>query len=78
MQLCKTQGGGGFLANKRSHIMPSYQDHQAQDEFAKTFEELSRAVMSRATAEIELGVKLTQKLGAARSFPDVVSAYQEW
>jgi len=58
--------------------MPSYQDHQAQHEFAKTFEELSRAVMSRATAEIELGVKLTQKLGAARSFPDVVSAYQEW
>ena len=35
--------------------MPSSQDHQAQDEFAKTFEELSRAVMSRATAEIELG-----------------------
>jgi vacuolar-type H+-ATPase subunit E/Vma4 len=51
---------------------------QIQDEFAKTFEELSRTVMSRATAEIELGVKLTQKLGAARSFPDVMSAYQEW
>jgi len=51
---------------------------QAQDEFAKTFEEMSRAVMSRATAEIELSVKLTQKLGAARSLPDVVSAYREW
>jgi Phasin protein len=51
---------------------------QAQDEFAMTFEEMSRAVMSRATAEIELSVKLTQKLGAARSLPDVVSAYQEW
>jgi len=51
---------------------------QLQDEFAKTFEEMSRVVMSRATAEIELGVKLTQKLGAARSLPDVVSAYQEW
>jgi hypothetical protein len=34
---------------------------QAQDEFARTFEEMSRAVMSRATAEIELGVKLTQR-----------------
>ena len=51
---------------------------QAQDEFARTFEEMSRAVMSRATAEIELGVKLTQRLGAARSLPDVMSAYQEW
>jgi len=53
--------------------MPSY-----QDEFAKTFEEMSQVVTSHATAEIELGIKLTQKLGAARSFPDVVSAYQEW
>jgi hypothetical protein len=52
--------------------------HQAQDEFARTFEEISRAVMSRATTEMELGVKLTQRLGAARSLPDVVSAYQEW
>ena len=51
---------------------------QAQDEFARMFEEMSRAVMSRATAEIELGVKLTQRLGASRSLPDVVSAYQEW
>src|SRR6516162_9838949 len=51
---------------------------QAQDEFAKTFEEMSRAVMSRATAEIELGVKLTQKLSEGHSLPDVVSAYQEW
>ena len=51
---------------------------QAQDEFARIFEEMSRAVMSRATTEIELGVRLTQKLGAARSLPDVMSAYQEW
>jgi hypothetical protein len=51
---------------------------QAQDEFARTFEEMSRAVLSRATAEFELGVKLTQRLGAARSLPDVMSAYQEW
>jgi len=51
---------------------------QAQDVFARTFEEMSRAVVSRATAEIELGVRLTQRLSAARSLPDVVSAYQEW
>ena len=41
---------------------------QAQDEF----------IMSRARDEMELGARLTQRLGEARSFPDVVSAYQEW
>ena len=51
---------------------------QFQNEFAKTFEEMSRAVFLRVRAEIELGVNLTQRLGAARSLPDVVSAYQEW
>jgi hypothetical protein len=51
---------------------------EVQNEFAKTFEEMSRAAILRVTAEIELGVKLTQRLGAARSLPDVVSAYQKW
>jgi hypothetical protein len=51
---------------------------QFQNEFAKTFEEMSQAVILRVRAEIELGVKLTQRLSAARSLPDVVSAYQEW
>ena len=51
---------------------------QAQNEFIQTFEEMSRAVMSRATAEIELSVGLTQRLSEAHSLPDVVSAYQEW
>src|SRR6516225_1257538 len=39
---------------------------QAQNEFSKTFEEMSRAVMSRATAEIEFGVRLTQRLSERR------------
>jgi hypothetical protein len=51
---------------------------EVQNEFAKTFEEMSRAVVSRAIEEIERGIKLTQTLSAARSLPDVVSAYQEW
>jgi hypothetical protein len=51
---------------------------QSQNEFAKTFEEMNRAAILRVRAEIELGVKLTQRLAAARSLPDVVSAYQEW
>ena len=51
---------------------------QVQDEFAKTCEEMGRVVMSRATAQIEMASKLTEKLRAAHSLPDVVSAYQEW
>ena len=51
---------------------------QAQDEFTKTVQEMSQTVMSRARAEIELCAKLTARLSEARSFPDVVSAYQEW
>ena len=39
---------------------------------------MGRAVISRATAQIELTSKLTERLGAAHSLPDVVSAYQEW
>ena len=51
---------------------------QAQNEFLKTFEEMSREVMSRAAAEVELGLKLSKKLSTARSFPDALAAYQEW
>ena len=49
-----------------------------QNEFAKTIEVMNRAVMSSATAQVELGVKLSQKLTMARSPLDAVSAYQEW
>jgi hypothetical protein len=51
---------------------------EVQDEFAKTFDVMSRAAMSRATAEIELGLKLSQKLSTSRSPSDALSAYQEW
>ena len=51
---------------------------RAQDEFIKTVQEMSQTAMSRARAEIELGTKLTARLSEARSFPEVVSAYQEW
>ncbi|MFY9839196.1 MAG: hypothetical protein WAK55_22505 [Xanthobacteraceae bacterium] len=51
---------------------------EVQNEFAKTLDVMSRAAMSRATAEIELGLKLSQKLIAARSPVDTMSAYQEW
>ena len=51
---------------------------QAHEEFLKTLEEMSREVMSRAAAEVDLGLKLSKRQTAARSLPDAVSAYQEW
>jgi hypothetical protein len=51
---------------------------EVRNEFAKTLDVMSRAAMSRATAEIELGLKLSQKLSTARSPADALSAYQEW
>jgi len=51
---------------------------QFQSDVAKTFEEMSRKVMSRATAELKLGLDLSQKLSACRSPADALSAYQEW
>jgi hypothetical protein len=51
---------------------------EVQNEFAKTLDVMSRAAMSRVTAEIELSLKLSQKLGTARSPSDALSAYHEW
>ena len=51
---------------------------QVQSEWAMAFEEMSRTAMSRARAEMQLGLKLSQKLTACRSPLDAVSAYQEW
>ena len=34
--------------------------------------------MARATAEVELGLKLSRKLTDAHSVPDAFAAYQEW
>jgi hypothetical protein len=51
---------------------------EIQNEFAKTIDVINRAAMSRATAEIELGLKLSQKLSTARSPADALLACQEW
>ena len=51
---------------------------EVQNGFAKTLDVMHRATMSRATAEIELSLKLSQKLTTARSPADALSAYQEW
>ena len=51
---------------------------EAQNQFLKTLEEMSREAMACATAEIERGLKLSKKLSAAHSVSDAVVAYQEW
>jgi negative regulator of replication initiation len=50
----------------------------AQNQFLKTLEAMSREAMACATAEIERGLKLSKKLSAAHSVTDAVAAYQEW
>jgi hypothetical protein len=51
---------------------------QVQSEFINALQEMSRDWMACATAEIDLGLKLSKKLTAARSVPDAIAAYQEW
>jgi hypothetical protein len=50
----------------------------ANSEFFNTLQEMRRDWMARATAEIELSLKLSKKLEAAVSVPDALAAYQEW
>ena len=50
----------------------------AGSEFFSTLEEMRRDWMARATAEIDLSLKLSKKLTDADSVPDAVAAYQEW
>src|SRR5262249_2284320 len=50
----------------------------AGSEFFSTLQEMGRDWMARATAEIELSLKLSKKLTDAHSVPDAVVACQEW
>jgi hypothetical protein len=50
----------------------------AGSELFNTLREMSRDWMARATAEVELGLKLSKKLTDAHSVPDAIAAYQEW
>jgi hypothetical protein len=51
---------------------------QVQGEIFNTLQEMSRDWVACATAEVELGLKLSKKLNAAHSVPDAIAAYQEW
>jgi hypothetical protein len=47
-------------------------------EFFNALQEIRREWMARATAEVELSLKLSKKLTDAHTVPDAVAAYQEW
>jgi hypothetical protein len=49
-----------------------------QKEMFEVFSDISREWFARATSEVELASRLPNKLTAARSVPDALSAYREW
>ncbi|MFZ0778959.1 MAG: phasin family protein [Xanthobacteraceae bacterium] len=51
---------------------------EARNELFKALEEMGRELVSCATAEAEISLKLSKKLTAAHSVPDALAAYQEW
>src|SRR6266849_4298200 len=51
---------------------------QIQSELFNALQDMSCDWMARATAEVELALKLSKKLSAAHSVPDALAAYQEW
>jgi hypothetical protein len=62
----------------KEEIRPARSTNPAGSEFFNTLQEMRRDWMARATAEIELSLKLSKKLEAAGSVPDALAAYQEW
>jgi hypothetical protein len=62
----------------REETRSDHSTNPAGSEFFSTLEEMSREWMARATAEVELSLKLSKKLTDAHSVPDAVAAYQEW
>jgi hypothetical protein len=74
---------GSQLAKKgitmaKEETRPGRSTSPAGSEFFNTLQEMRRDWMARATAEIELSLKLSKKLEAADSVPDTVTAHQEW
>ena len=68
----------GSQTMPREEIRSNRSASQAGSEFFNTLEEMRRDWMTRATAEVELSLKLSKKLTDAHSVPDAVAAYQEW
>jgi hypothetical protein len=62
----------------REQIRSDRSASQPGSDFFNTLEEVRRDWTTRATAEVELSLKLSKKLSDAHSVPDAVAAYQEW
>ena len=62
----------------KEETRPGRSTNPAGSELFNTLQEMRRDWMARATAEIELSLKLSKKLTAADSVPDALAAYQEW
>ena len=62
----------------KEETRPGRSTNLAGSEFFNALQEMRRDWMARATAEIELSLKLSKKLEAADSVPDALAAYQEW
>jgi hypothetical protein len=63
----RAMGAGGVMAGLR-----------LQGEMFEVLSNIGREWFARATSEAELASRLPNKLTAARSVPDALSAYQEW
>ncbi len=62
-----TMGPGGVMAGLR-----------LQKEMFEVLSTIGRDWLARATSEVELASSLPNKLTAAQSVPDALSAYQQW
>src|SRR5215831_12975252 len=62
----------------KEETRPGRSTSPSGSEFFNALQEMRRDWMARATAEIELSLKLSKKLEAADSVPEAVTAYQEW
>ena len=62
----------------REEIRSNRSTSPTGSEFFNALHQMSRDWMGRATAEVELGLKLSKNLTAAHSVPDAITAYQEW
>ena len=62
----------------KEETRPGRSTNPVGSEFFNTLQEMRRDWMARATAEIELSLKLSKKLETAASVPDALAAYQEW
>ena len=62
----------------KEETRPGRSTNPAGSEFFNTLQEMRRDWIARASAEVELSLKLSKKLADAHSVPDAVAAYQEW